>query len=187
MSRDLDHGRTPSPRLNYQQQNLGVFTDLDVIRNEQIEAQPPNQGRLPSSAPLTSASRIPDRPNLPTRSLTIGASDPDRNLSANVPYPKARSEDLNHHGSTSNYNPEFFTTSSPRPSPAFLSSSVSRPSTPGGSGQSKQPSSSSHSDHSLQSSLAYYSSVPSEESSTHSNSTTSKPPRTSTSTSLAST
>lgn len=186
MSRDLDHGRTPSPRLNYQQQNLGVSTDLDVIRNEQIEAQPPNQGRLPSSAPLTSASRIHDRPNLPTRSLTIGASDPDRNLSANVPYPKARSEDLNH-GSTSNYNPESFTTSSPRPSPAFLSSSVSRPSTPGGSGQSKQPSSSSHSDHSLQSSLAYYSSVPSEESSTHSNSTTSKPPRTSTSTSLAST
>ena len=190
MSRDWDHGRTPSPRLNYQQQNvgpLGVSTDLNVIRNEQLEANPSNQGRLPSSAPSTSASRIPDRPTLPTRSSTVGASDPNRNLSANNSYPRARSEDLNH-TNTSNYNPESFSTSSPRPSPVFLSSGGSRPSTPGSSSQSKQPSSSNHSDHSLQTSLAYYSSAPSEESSTHSNSTTSKPPRTSTTTtSLAST
>lgn len=178
MSRDRDYGRTPSPRLNYQQQNigaLGVSTDLDIIRNEQIEAHLSNQGRFPYSAPPTSASKIPDRPNLPTRSSTLGASDPDRNLSANIPYSKARSEDLNHAG-TSNYNPESFSTSSPRLSP--------RPNTPGDSSQSKQPSSSSHSDHSPQTNLAYYSSAHSEESS---NSATSKPPRTSsTSTSLAS-
>jgi hypothetical protein len=189
MSKDWDHGRTPSPRLNYQQQNvgtLGVSTDLDVIRNEQIEANPSNQGRFPYSAPPTSASRIPDRPTLPTRSSTVGTSDPDRNLSANIPYPKARSEDLNH-GSTSKYTPESFSTSSPRISPAFLSSGGSRPTTPGGSSPSKQPSSSSHSDHSPQTGLAYYSSGHSEESSTISNSTSSKPPRTSTSTSLAST
>jgi len=189
MSRDWDHGRTPSPRLNSQQQNvgtLGVPTNLDLIRNEQLEAYPSNQGRLPYSAPPISASRIPDRPNLPTRSSTVGASKSDHNLSANIPYPKARSEDLNH-ASTSNYNPESFSTASPRPSPALLSSGGSRPSTPGGSSQSKQPSSSSHSDHSPKTSLPYYSSAHSEESSTNSNSTTSKPPRTSTSVSLAST
>lgn len=187
MSREWDQGRTPSQRLNYQQQNigtLGVSTDLDIIRNEQIEAHPSNQGRFPYSAPPTSASRIPDRPNLPTRSSTVGASDPDRNLSANILYPKARSEDLNH-TSTSNYNPDSFSSSSPKPSPAFPSSAGSRPTTPGGSSQSKQPSSSSHSDHSPQTSLTYYSSAQSEETSI--NSTASKPPRTSTSTSLAST
>lgn len=187
MSREWDQGRTPSQRLNYQQQNigtLGVSTDLDIIRNEQIEAHPSNQGRFPYSAPPTSASRIPDRPNLPTRSSTVGTSDPDRNLSANILYPKARSEDLNH-TSTSNYNPDSFSSSSPKPSPAFPSSAGSRPTTPGGSSQSKQPSSSSHSDHSPQTSLTYYSSAQSEETSI--NSTASKPPRTSTSTSLAST
>jgi hypothetical protein len=187
MSREWDQGRTPSQRLNYQQQNigtLGVSTDLDIIRNEQIEAHPSNQGRFPYSAPPTSASRIPDRPNLPTRSSTVGTSDPDRSLSANILYPKARSEDLNH-TSTSNYNPDSFSSSSPKPSPAFPSSAGSRPTTPGGSSQSKQPSSSSHSDHSPQTSLTYYSSAQSEETSI--NSTASKPPRTSTSTSLAST
>ena len=188
MSREWDQGRTPSQRSNYQQQDigtLGVSTDLDIIRNEQIEAQPSNQGRFPYSAPPTSASRIPDRPNLPTRSSTVGASDPDCNLSANILYPKARSEDLNH-TCTSNYNPDFFSTSSPRPSPAFPSSAGSRPGTPGGSTQYKQPSSSSHSDHSPQTGLTYYSSPQSEESSI--NSSASKPPRTSsTSTSLAST
>ena len=188
MSREWDQGRTPSQRLNYQQQNLGtlgVSTDLDIIRNEQIETHPSNQGRFPYSAPPTSASRIPDRPNLPTRSSTVGTSDPDRNLSANILYPKARSEDLNH-TSTSNYNPDSFSSSSPRLSPAFPSSTGSRPSTPGGSSPFKQPSSSSHSDHSPQTSLTYHSSALSEESSI--NSTASKPPRTSsTSTSLAST
>lgn len=189
MSREWDQGRSPSQRPNYQQQNigtLGVSTDIDIIRNEQTEVHPSNQGRFPYSAPPTSTSRIPDRPNLPTRSSTVGTSDPDRNLSANILYPKARSEDLNH-TNTANYIPESFSASSPRLSPAFPSSAGSRPSTPGGSNQSKQPSSSSHSDHSPpQASLAYYSSAQSEESST--NSTASKPPRTSsTSTSLAST
>ena len=186
MSREWNQGRTPSQRINYQQQNigtLGVSTDLDIIRNEQIEAHPSNQGRFPYSAPSTSSSRIPDRPNLPTRSSTVGTSDPDRNLSTNILYPKARSEDLNH-TSTSNYNPDSFSSSSPRLSPAFPSSAGSGPSTPGGSSQSKQASSSSHSDHSPQTSLTYYSSAQSEESSV----TASKPPRaSSTSTSLAST
>ena len=186
MSREWDQGRTASQRVNYQQQNiatLGVSTDIDIIRHEQIETHPSNQGRLPYSAPPTSASRIPDRPNLPTRSSTVGTSDPDRNLSTNILYPKARSEDLNH-TSTSNYNPASFSSSSPRLSPAFPSSAGSRPGTPGGSTQYKQPSSSSHSDHSPPASLTYYSSAQSEESSV----TTSKPPRaSSTSTSLAST
>lgn len=181
MSKDWDHGRTPSPRLNYQKQTLGVSTDL---RNEQIEAHQSNQGRFPYSAPPTT-SRI-DRPALLTRSSTVGAPDPDRNLSANISYPKARSEDLNH-TSTANYNPESFSTSSPRLSPAFPPSTGSRPSTPASSSQSKQPSSSSHSDHSPRTSLAYYTSTHSEESSTNSHSTTSKAPRASTSTSLAST
>ena len=188
MSREWDQGRTPSQRPNYQQQNigtLGVSTDLDIIRNEQTEAHPSNQGRLPYSAPPTSTSRIPDRPNLPTRSSTVGTSDPDRNLSANILYPKARSEDLNH-TNTANYIPESFSASSPRLPSAFPSAG-SRPNTPGGSSQSKQASSSSHSNHSPpQASLTYYSSAQSEESST--NSSASKPPRTSsTSTSLAST
>jgi hypothetical protein len=189
MSREWDHGRAPSPRLNHQQQNigsLGVSTDLDIMRNEQIQAHPLNQGRFPYSAPPTSTSRIPDRRNPPTRSSTVSASDPDRNLSASFPYPKARSEDLNH-ASTSNYN-QSFSSSSPMLSPVFLSSAGSRPSTPGDSSQSKHPSASSYSDHSPLTSLAYYSSAHSEESSTNSNSTTSKAPRTSsTSTSLAST
>jgi hypothetical protein len=188
MSREWDQGRTPSQKSNYQQQNigtLGVSTDLDIIRHGQIEAHPSNQGRFPYSAPPTSTSRIPDRPNLPTRSSTVGTSDPDRNLSANILYPKTRSEDLNH-TSISNYNPDSFSAPSPRLSPAFPSSAGSRPSTPGGSSQSKQPSSSSHSDHSPQASLAYYSSTQYEESST--NTTVSKAPRTSsTSTSIAST
>jgi hypothetical protein len=187
MSREWDQGRTPSQRLNYQQQDigtLGVSTDLDIMRNEQIDGHPSNQGRFPYSAPPTSASRIPDRPNLPTRSSTLGTSDPDRNLSANILYPKARSEDLNH-TTISNYNPDSFSASSPRLSPAFPSSVGSRPSTPGGSSQSKQLSSSSHSDHSPLASLIH-SSAQSEESST--NSTASIIPRTSsTSTSLAST
>ena len=185
MSREWDQERTPPQRLQQNIGTLGVSTDLDIVRNEHIEAHPPTQGRFPYSAPPTSASRIPDRPNLPTRSSTVGTSDPDRNLSANILYPKARSEDLNH-TSTANYNPDSFSASSPRLSPAFPSSSGSRPSTPGDSSQSKQPSSSSRSDHSPQTSLTYYSSAQSEESST--NSTASKPPRTSsTSTSLAST
>lgn len=185
MSREWDQGRT-SPRLNHQQQNistLGVSTDLDITPNPQIQAHPLNQGILPYSAPTTSASRIHDRPNLLTRSSTVSITDPDRNLSTSFPYPKARSEDLNH-VNTANYNPESFSTSSPMLLPVFSSSTGSRPSTPGGSSP-KQPSSSSHSDHSPpQTSLAYYSSAHSEESS---NSTTSKPPRTSsTSTGLAS-
>ena len=188
MSREWDNGQAPSQRLNYQQQNmgtLGVSTDLAIIRHGQIEAHPSNKGRFPYSAPPTSTSRIPERPNLPTRSSTVGTSDPDRNLSANILYPKTRSEDLNH-TSISNYNPDSFSVPSPRLSSAFPSSAGSRPSTPGGSSQSKQPSSSSHSDHSPQASLAYYASTQSEEAST--NSTVSKPPRTSsTSTSIAST
>ena len=191
MGGELDQRRAPSPRLNHQQEDtgtLGVSTDLNIIRNEQIQTHSLDiQGKFPYSAPPATTSRIHDRPNLPTRSSTLSVSDPDRNLSAGFPYPKARSEDLNH-ASTSNYYPESFSTSSPMLSPVFSSSVGSRPSTPGDPSQSKQPSSSSHSDHSPQTSLAYYSSAHSEESSTNSNSTTSKAPRTSsTSTSLAST
>ncbi|KAF8159681.1 hypothetical protein B0H34DRAFT_704400 [Crassisporium funariophilum] len=159
MSRDRDHGRAPSPWSNYHQQNgagLGVSTDLDSVRNQQLQSHISNQ---------------------------VGTPDPDRNLSANTPYHKTRSEDLNH-ASHSNYNSSSLVASSPRPSPAFLSSEGrgSRPNTPGGSSQPKQ-SSSSHSDHSnRRTSVASHSSA-------HSESSASKSPgaASSTSTSLAST
>lgn len=146
MSKDRDQGRASSPWSNYQYQpvvngnggqggSLAVSTDIDSLRGT-------GQGRNPSSAPPVSAVRAYERPPLPTRSSTVGSTDPDRNLSANtIPLPKARSEDLNHNQMTSNY-----VSSSPRPSPPFLSSSGqgSRPNTPG----MKEPSQSGHSDHS---------------------------------------
>ncbi|KAF9045826.1 RhoGAP-domain-containing protein [Hymenopellis radicata] len=90
----------------------------------------------PYSAPPTSANRLPDRPQIPTRSSTVGSSELDRNASPRDNTPTAHSDDLNH---SNNY----------RPSPAFLR--PSRPSTPtgSGSGRSHPPSSSGHSDDSL--------------------------------------
>ncbi|KDR80504.1 hypothetical protein GALMADRAFT_240793 [Galerina marginata CBS 339.88] len=147
MSRDRDQGRAPSPWSNYQQNGaaapLGVSTDLDSGRYQQAQPQPRN----PYSAPPTNSAKLPDRPNLPIRSSTLGTPDPDRNLSANThPLPKARSEDLSHNPTSSDYNSNQ-PSSSPRPSPPFLASGPvgSRPNTPG---TSKDPSSSSHSDHS---------------------------------------
>jgi len=143
MSRDRDQGRAPSPWTGYynqnQQQNGGTSNPLAVSTDIS------QQGRNPISAPPTSSPRLPDRPDMPTRSSTTGSSNADRNLTTNNnPYPQSRSEDLNHH--TSNYNSVL--SSSPRPSPPFLSSggTSSRPNTPGT--QSREPSSSGHSDHS---------------------------------------
>ncbi|CAA7267418.1 unnamed protein product [Cyclocybe aegerita] len=122
MSRDRDNARTTDSWLPHSQPGpLAVSTDISHQRN-------------PYSAPPTSASRLPDRPDLPTRASTVGSSDPDRNLPANSSasaIPQTRSDDLNHQPSASSYP------SSPRPSPPFLSSA-----------QSKEPSSSGHSDQS---------------------------------------
>ncbi|KAF9054366.1 hypothetical protein BJ165DRAFT_1438295 [Panaeolus papilionaceus] len=146
MSKDRDQPRAPSPWSNHQQQlqqqqqqppthyHTGS-TELEYARNPARNVQ--------SSALVTTNGRSIDRPNPPPRSSTLGASDPDRNLSANNLLPQSRSEDLNHH---SNYNSSFPSNSSPRPSPPFLSN-PSRPTTPG---SSAHPSSSGHSDNSNQ-------------------------------------
>lgn len=144
MSRDRDQGRAPSPWSNYQaaQPNgygAGSPTGPLAVSTDFEQARGPGQARNPYSAPPSSSPAIPNRSALPTRSSTVGSSDPDRNLSANTnPTPKSRSEDLNH-----NQPP---LGSSPRPSPPFLSSGAggSRPNTPG----TKDPSNSGHSDHS---------------------------------------
>ncbi|PPQ88709.1 hypothetical protein CVT25_009473 [Psilocybe cyanescens] len=187
MSKDRDQARAPSPWSSYQQNAapapLGLSTDLDTARTQQTNVQ----GRNPLSAPPTNSARLPDHPNVPTRSSTVGTPDPDRNLSANNnPFPKARSEDLNHNPTSSNSNYIAGSASSPRPSPAFLASGAggSRPNTPNASSQSKEPSSSGHSDHS------YHPTSVNSHSETHSEASTSNskpPPSTSTSTSLSST
>lgn len=191
MSRDRDQGRAPSPWSNYQHNAgptpLGISTDLNVGR----PTQPSLQGSNPLSAPPTTPSRLPDRPNLPTRSSTVGSSDPDRNLSPNsTAFPKARSDDLNHSSSSSNYHQNPYNPSSPRPSPPFLASGLasSRPNTPSASNQSKSPSSSGHSDHSNNlSSLNSHSEPHSDPSTSNSVSQKPAPSNTSTSTSLSST
>ncbi|KIJ65689.1 hypothetical protein HYDPIDRAFT_110835 [Hydnomerulius pinastri MD-312] len=87
----------------------------------------------PISAPLTSPSRLPDRPHFPTRASTLGsAQDLGRNnLAAKHDLsPHAHSEDLNH-GPSGRYDGNGIPGSLPLPSPAFLSGS--RPTTPNGS------------------------------------------------------
>lgn len=188
MSRDRDQGRTPSPWATYQHNGaaapLGVSTDLDQARTQQAQPQPRN----PYSAPPSNPAKLPDRPNLPTRSSTLGPTDPDRNLATNpTSLPKARSEDLNHNSTSLSYSTNAFITSSPRPSPPFLSSGTggSRPNTPG---TSKDPPSSGHSDHSHQQrSVDSHSSAHSEASTSNSNAPRAPPSASSTSTSLSST
>lgn len=140
MSKDRD-ARASSPWSSYSQQfqNPGASqTHLTVS----TEAN--NQGRALFSAPPTSSSSVPTRFDLPVRSST----DPSRAYSSNNPISvsRSRSEDLNHHGSSSNSNADILS-SSPRPLAHLHSSAAtSRPSTPGTSKQSRA-SSSSHSDH----------------------------------------
>ena len=182
MSRDRDQGRTPPPWANYPHNGaaapLGLSTDLDPPRTQQS----PSQQRNPYSAPPSNPAKLPERPNLPTRSSTLGPTDPDRNLpSHSSSLPKARSEDLNH---TSAYASNSFISSSPRPSPPYLSSGAgsSRPNTPG---TSKDPSSSGLSDQ--QHSMSSHSSAHSEASTSNSNAPRAPPSTSSTSTSLSST
>ncbi|PPQ65483.1 hypothetical protein CVT26_000123 [Gymnopilus dilepis] len=177
MSRDRDQGRTPPPWANYPHNGaaapLGLSTDLQQSLSQQ---------RNPYSAPPSNPAKLPDRPNLPTRSSTLGPTDPDRNLpSHSSSLPKARSEDLNH---TSAYASNSFVSSSPRPSPPYLSSGAgsSRPNTPG---TSKDPSSSGLSDQ--QHSMSSHSSAHSEASTSNSNAPRAPPSTSSTSTSLSST
>ncbi len=135
MNKDHDTGRSPSPWSNSQSRGQPLGINVDA-RSGQGHGQTMASASSPYSAPPTSANRLPDRPQIPTRSSTVGSSELDRNASSRDNIPTARSEDLNH---SNNY----------RPSPAFLR--PSRPSTPtgSGSGRSHPPSSSGHSDDSL--------------------------------------
>ena len=137
MSRDRDNGRPSSPWSSYAQQSQnasGGQTHLSVSTESNQ-----SQGRGMFSAPATSSPRIPVRPDIPTRSSTIGTSDPSRSPNTTtLAYTQSRSEDYNHQSSSSNQG--LF--SSPRPSPS-PHSSASRPNTPA---QPKDPSFSGHSD-----------------------------------------
>lgn len=189
MSRDRDQGRTPPPWSGNQYQlngtQLAVATDLDTSRPPQNNAQNYYQSRTAASSPASEFPRFPDRNNVPSRSSTLGSPDSDRNLSANLFTPRARSEDLNH-TNLPNTMPSSFPGSSPRPSPAFLSSASnsSRPSTPTGSLKPKHPSSSGHSDDSI--TRAASSASNHSEGSTSSSPSKAPPTASSTSTSLAS-
>ncbi|KAL4268903.1 RhoGAP-domain-containing protein [Pleurotus pulmonarius] len=149
MSDDQDQGRAQypwsNPQLNSQNALHGLSVNPDVSRSQ----RPPNQqrydARSPYSAPAGNPGRLPERPNLPTRSSTVGTPDPDRNQNADDLVPHARSEDLNH-----GYYGAPLPGSSPTQDSNYLSAnSRSRPSTPGSSSNRNNPSSSSgHSDES---------------------------------------
>lgn len=149
MSKGHDQGRSPSPWSTVQHTNsqngpLGIYTDTDPSRL-QNQSSSSGQSRSPYSAPPTSANRLPDRANVPTRSSTTGSSDPDRNLANNTSIPHARSEDLSHGTSTALVGGPY-PGSSPRLSPVGVPSPGSRPSTPAGSTKPDRPSTSGHSD-----------------------------------------
>ncbi|KAF8892087.1 hypothetical protein BD779DRAFT_1510773 [Infundibulicybe gibba] len=148
MSRDQDIGASsPSPWSNIRNGSPPrVSPESESPRFQQMYPPTPddkNPNQYHSLDPTTP--RAPGKPGFPTRSSTYGSPEPDRNLSANIYIPHARSEDLNH-SSASNSRSAGFSASSPRPSPAFLSSAGSRPSTPGGSARPLRPSTSGHSD-----------------------------------------
>jgi hypothetical protein len=152
MSKDNDHGREPSSWSGSQHPSStptpsGLSSDPGSPKSQQFLPQFTTQFRSSAFAPSPNTARPPDRPKLPTRSSTLGNSEPDHNLSVNTYIPHSRSEDLNH-GNSSSSHPSGFPESSPRPSPAFLTSAggSSRPSTPAGSQRPNHPSSSGHSD-----------------------------------------
>ncbi|KAF9453572.1 hypothetical protein P691DRAFT_800196 [Macrolepiota fuliginosa MF-IS2] len=127
-----------------------IPADSEATRAHQNQGQQPMQPRPTYTSSPSTTARPPDRPNVPTRSATLGTPDPDRNLSSNAWSPQSRSEDLNHSMSSSLLTTSHLTTS-PRLSPAFLSSAgSSRPSTPGSTQNLKPRSSSGHSDDSDQ-------------------------------------
>ncbi|KAF5383736.1 hypothetical protein D9615_003521 [Tricholomella constricta] len=185
MSKGQDPARAPSPWSSQPTTQTSPSTELSSDPDfTRLQAQQNQQARTPPLAPTTVPSRHPDRPNVPIRAATLNSSEPDRNLSTKPYVHLARSEDLNHGGSSGSY-PSGVSGSSPRPSPAFLASaSGSRPSTPASSGNHKLPSSSGHSnalDH--RTSVASFSSTHSDSSS---NSGQGKPPPTTASSTSAS-
>ncbi|KAF9462867.1 hypothetical protein BDZ94DRAFT_1309201 [Collybia nuda] len=151
MSNDQDPGPTLSPWLNNQHtpqsgSPTDISAELESSRLHHIQTQATSHSILPYATPPSNTVRLPDRPNIPTRSSTLGSSEPDRNLSANTYPTHARSEDLSHGNSYSNNHFSVPLGSSPRPTPAFLASAESsRPSTPPNS-KYKHPSSSGHSE-----------------------------------------
>lgn len=181
MSKDNDHSREPSPWAGSQHPShtpppSGHSTDPGSPKLQNFQPQFATQYRPSSLTPSSNIVRPLDRPKLPTRSSTIGSSEPDRNLSVNTYIPHSRSEDLNH-GSSSSSHPSGFPGSSPRPSLAFLpSAGGSSNSTPAGSQRPNHPSSSEHSDESERPmSVASFSSAHSGDSS-HSGVTKPTPP-----------
>ncbi|KAJ8487930.1 hypothetical protein ONZ45_g14153 [Pleurotus djamor] len=150
MSKDQDPGRGQypwaNPQLGSQNAHLGLSVNADVSRFQTAPNQQRPDARSPYSAPAGTSGRLPERTNVPTRSSTLGTSDPDRNQLANDLVPHAKSEDMNH----SNYAIPA-TGSSPRQDNNYLTAnSRSRPSTPAGTSSNRNgPSSSSgHSDES---------------------------------------
>ncbi|KAL0953576.1 hypothetical protein HGRIS_004792 [Hohenbuehelia grisea] len=154
MSKDRDHGRGPYLWPNDQQalqssnsplQGLSVNSDLARAQRNQQRIDT----RSPFSAPPGSPARLPERPNVPTRSSTLGTPEPDPNLFPKDRIPHPRSEDLNHTG-VLNHPSTFIPGSSPRTGSNFLhANSRSRPSTPGSqSNRHRAPSSSGNSDES---------------------------------------
>lgn len=182
MSKDQDQGLAPSPWSNSQHREQngpvhGASTDSDSIRAQWSTANPRSQQYNPYSNAPAAPARHPDRPHAPTRSSTVGSSEPDRSLSTRVMIPHARSEDLNH-SSSSSLPAAALSGASPRPSPAFLQAAGgSRPSTPADSSRRNHPSSSGHSDESnKRSSVASFASAHSSSSSSSSASGAKAPP-----------
>ncbi|KAJ7043500.1 hypothetical protein C8F04DRAFT_1028358 [Mycena alexandri] len=81
------------------------------------QPRPPFAQPAPLSAPPASPSRLPDRTNIPTRSVTLGTPDQEQPPDRSYGPRHARSEDLSHASA-----------SSPRPAPPFMH--PSRPTTP---------------------------------------------------------
>jgi hypothetical protein len=189
MSKEQDRGRESSPWAGTQHPSStpppsGLSPDPGSSKIQYISSQLAAQSRPPPFSPSNNPICSPDRPKLPTRSSTLGNSEPDHSLSVHSSIPYSRSEDLSH--GSSSFQPSSFTGSSPRPSPAFLTPAggSSRPTTPAGSQMPQRPSSSGHSDDSEhRQSVASFSST---RSGSSSQSGVGKPPPTTTSATSAS-
>jgi len=131
MSNPQEKGRVPNS-----QQNIASSPDItpspfDLDSRTQKDSNQNHYSRASHSVPPTSPSRVPSRPNVPTRASTIDSPKADRNLSTQDSIPQARSEDLNHGSSHGSYSASV-SRSSPKSSPVFANN---RPSTPTGSKQ----------------------------------------------------
>lgn len=139
--------RGPPQASEHQQHSAFDGAPMDNSRYKRSDQQHPNHFQnvgTPTFSPSASPGHLPDR--TPTRASTLGsAKDLDRsNMSSqhDLGY-HAKSEDLNHGGSSSDFKYSNGAGSLPSPSPAFMNSS--RPNTPP---TQRQGSNSGHSEHS---------------------------------------